>query len=326
MLLLALILAAQIPNGIRVSVEPAVPCALDTRVPTALAHFVPDIGVEIGSIAGEGILVLHLREDGSDSKLELIDGRGRKVLERAIPHPKAIEGCPAMADAIALIVERYLADLGYQPGAASLPVLPPPPPTPAPPTRSSTPTRTSTAPTEIHLETRLLVNGVLGERVGQVESRVAPEIEVGVAYGVVRAELSAAFLSPVYRPFVRTDGLTLGSVRLWSTELSAGLGVCIGRLARLCPILKGGVAAIFSYPEGGRFFGRRNAAIFEPIIGASARFEIAISQTFSMLLDAGAIERPVRPKLDIPDATPTYTYANPETTLTFGAGLLMRIL
>jgi len=64
-----------------------------------------------------------------DVRVDLTDALGEIVLHRVLPAPPRgrAPDCPALAETIALIVDRYLHDVGYE-----APPLPPPAPKPAP--------------------------------------------------------------------------------------------------------------------------------------------------------------------------------------------------
>ena len=85
-----------------------------------------------------------------DVRVDLVDGQGEIVLHRVLPAPPRgrAPDCAALAETIALIVDRYLHDVGYE-----APPLPPPAPPPAPPPPQETPpeqvTATPTTPTAV---------------------------------------------------------------------------------------------------------------------------------------------------------------------------------
>jgi hypothetical protein len=105
--------------------------ALQARVPWAM--------LPAGQPAVPGTLRLAVSATAAGVRLQLSDAAGETVLVRTLP-PGARgkpADCPALADTVALIVERYLHDVGYE--APPLPPGPPPAaavaraPPPAPP-------------------------------------------------------------------------------------------------------------------------------------------------------------------------------------------------
>jgi hypothetical protein len=102
---------------------------------------VPDAGA--GAAAG-----LRLSVEGTpagDVRIDLADARGEIVLRRLLRAPERaqLSDCTALAETTALIVERYLREVGYE-----APPLPPPEPVAgplAPPAPRAGPTETATA-------------------------------------------------------------------------------------------------------------------------------------------------------------------------------------
>jgi hypothetical protein len=86
-------------------------------------------------LANGGHLGVSTSADG-DVRVDLVDAQGDVVLHRVLPAPPRGRpaDCPALAETIALIVERYLHDVGYE-----VPPLPPPAPKPAPPPATTPP-------------------------------------------------------------------------------------------------------------------------------------------------------------------------------------------
>jgi hypothetical protein len=94
------------------------------------------------ALANGGHLGVAASPEG-DVRVELVDAHGDVVLHRVLPAPPRGHppDCPALAETIALIVERYLHDVGYE-----VPPLPPPAPKPAPPPPATPPTTVAVAP------------------------------------------------------------------------------------------------------------------------------------------------------------------------------------
>jgi hypothetical protein len=105
-------------------------CPSTRQVNEAISARLPGVLVPAPAKPQEGLLVLGLA-GGKSAPLTftLVDSKGEVRLERALPPARNdIAGdCAALAETVALIVERYLQDLGYQDRVA-----PPPPPPPAP--------------------------------------------------------------------------------------------------------------------------------------------------------------------------------------------------
>jgi hypothetical protein len=78
-----------------------------------------------------------------DVRVDLADAQGEVALHRMLPAPPRghAPDCPALAETIALIVDRYLHDIGFE-----VPPLPPPEPAPAPPPSVTEPPATVVVP------------------------------------------------------------------------------------------------------------------------------------------------------------------------------------
>ncbi|HVU51519.1 MAG TPA: hypothetical protein VHL80_12580, partial [Polyangia bacterium] len=80
-------------------------------------------------LATGGHLAVSTSAEG-DVRVDLVDAQGEVVLHRVLPAPPRgrAPDCPALAETISIIVDRYLHDVGYE-----APPLPAPEPKPAPP-------------------------------------------------------------------------------------------------------------------------------------------------------------------------------------------------
>jgi hypothetical protein len=126
---------ALVPAAIGV-LAPAGPddgCPSPRQVTDALAARLPGSVIPLGQPIGAGALRLAVSGDASSvTRVDLTDGAGEVLLRRtlsAADRARATD-CPALAETVALIVERYWREVGYD-----VPPLPPPrpPPEPEPP-------------------------------------------------------------------------------------------------------------------------------------------------------------------------------------------------
>jgi hypothetical protein len=96
------------------------------------------------ALANGGHLGVTTSSEG-DVRVDLVDAQGEVVLHRVLPAPPRghAPDCPALAETIALIIDRYLHDVGYE-----VPPLPPPAPKPAspPPVPEEPPSAIAVAP------------------------------------------------------------------------------------------------------------------------------------------------------------------------------------
>jgi hypothetical protein len=145
-------------------VAPAGPddgCPSPKRVSVALAARLPGTVLPLGQPPRTGALRLAVGPDaGGATRVDLTDHGGGVLLRRVLPVARGAAGdCAALAETVALIVERYWREVGYDapplappPPPPALPPPPPPPPVvdespaPPPPPRIYVPLRWSLAP------------------------------------------------------------------------------------------------------------------------------------------------------------------------------------
>jgi hypothetical protein len=118
---------------------PAPECPSPAQLAGALNALVPGLAPVAPTatplpLASGQRLGLAISPEG-DVRVELVDAQGEIVLHRVLPAPPRghAPDCPALAETIALIIDRYLHDIGYE-----APPLPPPAPKPAPPPPATT--------------------------------------------------------------------------------------------------------------------------------------------------------------------------------------------
>jgi hypothetical protein len=99
-------------------------CPSTHQVNEAVAARLPGVLVPLEPKPAEGVLVLQLAGGtGKPLGFTLVDPKGEVRLERTLPAARNASAgdCAALAETVALIVERYLQDLGYQDRAISPP-------------------------------------------------------------------------------------------------------------------------------------------------------------------------------------------------------------
>jgi hypothetical protein len=99
-------------------------CPSTHQVNEAVAARLPGVLVPLEPKPAEGVLVLQLTGGtGAPLGFALVDAKGEVRLERTLPPARNASAgdCAALAETVALIVERYLQDLGYQDRAVSPP-------------------------------------------------------------------------------------------------------------------------------------------------------------------------------------------------------------
>ena len=104
-------------------------CPSARQVNEAIAGRLPGVLVPAPSPGAAGVLELRLNESATEHSFVVVDGTGTVRLSRPMPPPPpAARDCEALAETVALIVDRYLQQLAYQDRQAA----PPPPPAPPP--------------------------------------------------------------------------------------------------------------------------------------------------------------------------------------------------
>jgi hypothetical protein len=109
------------------------PAQLATALNALVVGLAPVAATPLPLASGARLAVVTSPE--GDVRVDLVDGQGEVVLHRVLPAPPRghAPDCAALAETIALIVDRYLHDVGYE--APPLPPpAPPPPPVVTPPT------------------------------------------------------------------------------------------------------------------------------------------------------------------------------------------------
>lgn len=126
---------------IAVSVTPDQSCPAARPVTEALAARLPGFVLPHGQAARPGMLRLAVTTDASGIRIDLADPDGAPLLHRVLAVARAPGECAALADTIALIIERYWREVGYDapPLPPPTPPAPPPPPPPPPPAAPSAP-------------------------------------------------------------------------------------------------------------------------------------------------------------------------------------------
>jgi hypothetical protein len=265
LLLLAL---SALPERMSISVSGDDRCDLAARLPQVMSRWLPGIAIDSGG--------LRLFVTASDDRLqvELQDEAGASVLEREIPRT----ACTADADAIALVVERYLRDLGWEPGEAA--VRPPPVPT----STVTAPPPPPSPPIAIHFDLAASAMVELGLGDALVPNpRFAPalsaRLEIAERFEIV---LDAAYALPGTRS---VEGSV--EMKVEGPLVTAGGGACFALgPGRSCANVRGGIellAAGLTGEPATRF----DAKVPRPIIAGELRYDLMLSKLFTLFVAAG---------------------------------------
>jgi hypothetical protein len=187
--------AAAGPTGVEIAPRPD-DCPSVAQLRDSLEARLPGVVRERGAGGSPLRLVIGAEEGPSRGpRLDLFDAAGAVVLRRALAPPapgRADEGCAALADTVALIVARYLTELGYRGPPAAGVVSGTLRGSPTPPAMGSA-GRSAAAPDAIGDRVAGLVSVGAGGRVGFGGSQSQPRPELlagatlvagGLAFGL----------------------------------------------------------------------------------------------------------------------------------------------
>jgi hypothetical protein len=248
-LMLADQLRAPDSHIIAVNVVPDQACPASRQVTEALSARLPGVVLPAGQAARPGMVRLAVTVDATGIRIDLADPDGTPLLHRALP-ARAPGECAALADTIALIIERYWREVGYDapplqaPAAAPPPSPPPPaPPPPRPPEPTVTPAVTIEKQVAPAVEGRpsapvpisLALAAAVAARAGDAGARDASgmlaftvEGRFGVRLSAGVSTSAASSLNVMGQAAFRRFPLRVGAywpVRLGVGQLEPGLGL-----------------------------------------------------------------------------------------------------
>jgi len=207
------LLLADVPRAgdthlIAVSVPADQTCPGPRQVNDALAARLPGVVLPSGQGARPGMLRLSVATDAAGGiRLDLADPDGAPLLHRVLAVTRGPGECAALADTVALIIERYWREVGYDapPTPPPAPPQPPPAPTPPPPAPTRAPEPT---PAPAAVETR----------------RAAPPVEAAGPGAPLRWSLAAAIAGRAGDSGARdaSASIALGIESRLGLRLSAG--------------------------------------------------------------------------------------------------------
>jgi hypothetical protein len=199
--------------------------AMQARFPGALIAADPAAGTSRPDALRS---VLDVAGDGTVVRFALLDARGETQLRRTLPAPgrgRPIGECLALADTLAVIVERYLGGIAYDAGDTLLPAATPavsaPPPGLA---AAGQPGRGVLA--LVGLGWRM-PRGAGGEQ-GEVEARVGAQVELTRTAPRLSVALSAGISPPAETEVGSGDSNRIVTVRRFPFRLGALLAVPAG--------------------------------------------------------------------------------------------------
>jgi hypothetical protein len=235
---------------------------------------------------------LTLQRIGATSMfiVRLRDARGTLELERVLkidlqPSAKPGEECAALAEAAALVVVRYLREIGYRPP-------PPPPPPPPAPTAPPAPTVVTAAAPPTPSPPWATI-GLLGAAGGG-------RIGLGTGSGVARAEALLGFEVQIARlsfllgagastlEVAPVAGSSSGRLDLRAYPLRLAIGLPVGFLGGVLVPAVGASVDILSFRASGLVDARRGERI-EPAAEIGASYRVAWRGLFARALVSGGV-------------------------------------
>lgn len=324
-LLLAFAVAA-VPSTIHVVVEGgAGPCVHGERVPASLARTLPGIRIVRGE-EGDATTVVSVVAGARLSVTLTRDG----VVELERDLANAADACDANADAVALVVERHLRDLGYVPPAPPPepvaepepepePPVPEPEPVPEPVSATATATATGDAADGVAGVVRLGVGGEVLLEVPAAELvRPGALVNVRAGYGPVALSVGGGLFLPSSLDVARPDGRQPGSIDVFTylfvgaLELE-GFGGAAG--------VGGGVELVRGQVSG-QLFQQDPMTHVSPLVFAAVRYTVLALAGVGFDLTARLVVRPDPAFFDVEGADPQYQ--DPQVTALLGIASFVR--
>jgi len=125
---------------IAVGAAPEQTCPGPRQVTDALTARLPGAVLPPGQPTKPGMLRLAVATEAAGGiRIDLADPEGAPLLHRVLAVTRGPGECAALADTIALIIERYWREVGYDAPPLAPPTPPPPTPPPPPPTPPAAP-------------------------------------------------------------------------------------------------------------------------------------------------------------------------------------------
>jgi hypothetical protein len=289
-------------------------CRLDRHVPEALARVLPTLPLGRRPTTGGDIFISVAATPPDGARLRLTNARGNVLLARDLP--VALGLCDSVADIIALITERYLRDIGWQPSADGLPEVP---------------RGTRVVPREPqafrwapHLEGLDVGARATGEWSG--EMRWGGALWLRLPLGAWETSLGVTGLEPTTQA-ITSRGVPRGEIRVWSLEMQVAAGVCAGAAGghQLCADFLSGGEWLFGSTRGGGIFRDQAATQSQPLVAWEARYEYGVGENpLAVLVAARATLRPWGAGFSVRDADAGYR--SPGWTISIDTGFWWQAL
>ena len=251
-------------------------CPTQDQLGEALESHMPGVVARGAREANPNLLRLGLAMSPEGvARVTMTDAAGALRLERDLDLPKSSAlgtaphertgACAALAETVALIVERYMRHLGYhEPPPLALVEPPPPPPAPAPPPPAPPPRLGGPGRLGVGVAARLPNLGLEADLTGAVRLR---RLDLAVTLG---ASLPADEAVPM------SSAKGTLRLRVFPARVAVGWTFPVGRRLQLVPALGGGLDLVLAETRGIDMT-RRSAAV-EPTIEAGLRVVAALTR------------------------------------------------
>jgi hypothetical protein len=252
-------------------------CPSQTQIAESLVARMPGIVARAGRAAGTNLLHLSLTVTPEGvAHVGMTDATGAARLERELDLPRSALGatgherpqsrdrgadCTALADTVALIVERYMRHIGYrEPPSPALVEQTPAPPAPPPPERGAL---------------ALLGIGLSSRPAWHSPARFEPELTAELRLGRLSLSAGVAATWPIERPIPM--GPAAGTFTLISVpaRLAAGWLFSFGPSVWVAPTLGAGLDVVWARTTGIGM--TRQSAAVEPTLEGGLAAGVALT-------------------------------------------------
>ena len=252
-------------------------CPTQDQLAEALEARMPGVVARGPREPSPNLLRLRLAQSPEGvARVTMTDGTGTLRLERDLDLPKSgaaaagpahdrASGCAALAETVALIVERYMRHVGYReppPPDLVAPLPPPPTPTPLPPPRLGGPGR--------------LGVGFAARPPYGASWRVEPQVTAALRLRHVEVAALVAVALPEDEGVPMSSGQGTLRLRVFPSRLSIGWILPLRRRLTLIPALGGGIDVVLAETRG--IDKTRHSTAVEPTVEAGVRAVAALTR------------------------------------------------
>lgn len=275
------------------------PCELATRLPQVLSRWLPGISIT----DNDPDLLLEVIGEDKELQVVLQNKNGEVVLRRDVP--RAENACPAEADGVALIVDRYLRDLGWEPPAAALPSKTP--------VETATPAATATIaeapiapdePLELAFFSAVFAGGEVNDRGPRFT--LAPGLALRFAIGEHFEIVGEGSIG-----LPRSEAVIAnGTIETWHLRFLLGAGWCTAVGAgKICGGARGGIDRVQAAVAGDALFQSNVQWKASGVVALSLRWDFAGLDPFLFSAEALLVGRapPLSFFVEVAEGTRDYT-------------------